>query len=208
MSGVSAILLAAGESRRMAPANKLLLPINGEPLVRHSAKTLLASGLDEVVVVLGHRAEPVGELLAGLDLTLVYNEQYALGQMSSVHCGLEALSAPGEGIMICLSDQPLLTPQDINLLIEAFLRRRRGSILVPTYRGRRGNPIVIANAHREEILGGGRNLGCKRLIERNPDLVTTVEMDSEHVVFDLDAPEDYAELQRRIGPARERRAIV
>jgi molybdenum cofactor cytidylyltransferase len=207
MSGVSAILLAAGESRRMAPANKLELQVGGEPLVRRSAKTLLASRLDEVVVVLGYQAEAVGALLAGLNLALVYNEQYAQGQMSSVHCGLEALSNPGEGIMICLSDQPLLTPRDIDLLIDAFLTRRRGSILVPTYRGRRGNPIVIANAHREEILSGGRNLGCKRLIERNPDFVTTVEMDSEHVVSDLDTLQDYIELQRRFDRPRERRAI-
>lgn len=206
MSGVSAILLAAGESRRMGAVNKLTLPIDGQPLLRHSVRTLLASRLQEVVVVLGHEADQAARLLKDLAVTRVYNERYAEGQMSSVHCGLEALADTCEGVMICLADQPLLTSADIDALIEAFGRREQGSILVPTHRGRRGNPIVLAYAHRDEILGGGRNLGCKRLIERNPELVTTLEMDTAHVVFDLDTPEDYLEWQRHFGRARERRA--
>ena len=197
MKGVSAILLAAGESRRMGPVNKLTLPIDGQPLLRHSAYTLLASRLQGVVVVLGHEAEQAAQLLADLDVTLVTNERYEEGQMSSVHRGLEAIPNACDGVMICLVDQPLLTAGDINILIEAFIHRERGSILVPIYRGRRGNPIVMSYAHRNEILGGERNLGCKRLIERNPVGVTTHEMDTEHVVFDLDTPEDYAEWQRR-----------
>jgi molybdenum cofactor cytidylyltransferase len=206
MSRVSAILLAAGESRRMGSVNKLTLPIDGQPLLRHSVRTLLASRLQEVVVVLGHEADRAARLLEDLDVTRAYNERYAEGQMSSVHRGLEALADACEGVMICLADQPLLTPEDIDALIEAFGRREQGSILVPTHRGRRGNPIVLAYAHREEILGGGRNLGCQRLIERNPGLVTTLEMDTEHVVFDLDTPEDYEEWRRRLELPRERRA--
>jgi len=208
MSGVSAILLAAGESRRMGAVNKLTLPIDGQPLLRHSAQTLLASRLREVAVVLGHEADQAAPLLEDLDVTLVHNERYAEGQMSSVHRGLEALADACEGVMICLADQPLLTPGDVDALIEAFGRREQGSILVPTYRGRRGNPIVLAYAHRDEILGSGRNLGCKRLIERNPELVTTLEMETDHVVFDLDTPEDYAEWQRRFERPRERRASL
>ena len=206
MKGVSAILLAAGESRRMGPVNKLTLSIDGQALLRHSAQTLLASRLQDVVVVVGHEAEQATRLLGDLELTLVYNERYEDGQMGSVTRGLETLAGACEGVMICLADQPLLTPGDINTLIEAFVHRERGSILVPTYRGRRGNPIVMSYAHRNEILDGERNLGCKRLIERNPVLVTTHEMNTEHVVFDLDTPEDYAEWQRRFELPPERRA--
>jgi molybdenum cofactor cytidylyltransferase len=203
VSTVSAILLAAGESRRMSGINKLMLAVEGEPLLRHTVKTLLASRLGEVVVVLGHQAEEARILLHELEVRTVVNSHYREGQMSSVHCGLEALTRPCDGVMICLTDQPLLTAQDIDVLIDAF-GQRGGSIIVPTYQGRRGNPIVFAYAHRAQILGGGRNLGCKRLIERNPDLVRTVEMDTDHVVFDLDTPEDYARLQARLqaSPAR------
>lgn len=203
MSTVSTILLAAGESRRMSGINKLMLAVEGEPLLRRTVKTLLASRLGEMVVVLGHQAEEARILLHGLEVRTVVNNHYREGQMSSVHCGLEALTRPCDGVMICLTDQPLLTAQDIDVLIDAF-GRRSASILVPTYEGRRGNPIVLAYGHRAAILGGGRNLGCKRLIERNPELVTTVEMDTDHVVFDLDTPEDYASLQARLqaSPAR------
>ena len=203
MSTVSGVLLAAGESRRMGGANKLSLPVNGETLLRRTVLTLLASQLDELVVVLGHRADEAQALLYGLNVRTALNADYREGQMSSVHRGLAALSRPCDGVMICLADLPLLSARDVDALIAAFARRG-GDIIVPTYQGRRGNPIVLSYAQREQILGGGRNLGCKRLIERNPELVTTVTMDDDHVLFDLDTPEDYARLQQRLmeTPAR------
>lgn len=207
MNRIGGILLAAGESRRMGAVNKLALPIDGQPLLRRTAQTLLASRLQALVVVLGHEADQARRLIEDLELKIVCNERYTEGQMTSVHRGLEALAGVYEGVMIGLADQPLLIPEDVDTLIDAFGNRERGSVLVPTYRGRRGNPIVLANEHRDEILRGERNLGCKRFIERNPDLVTTVEMDTDHVVFDLDTPEDYAELQRRFEPPRARRAM-
>lgn len=198
MSTVSGILLAAGESRRMGGVNKLMLPVDGQPLLRRTVLTLQASRLTELVVVLGHQMEEARRVLQGLEVRTIYNAEYREGQMSSVHRGLEALSRPCDGVMICLTDQPLLTTRDIDALIDAYTRSG-GAILVPTYEGRRGNPIVLAVAQREQILGGGRNLGCKKLIENNPELVTTVAMDNDHFVVDLDTPEDYRQLQRRLA---------
>jgi molybdenum cofactor cytidylyltransferase len=201
MTRVSAILLAAGESRRMGTQNKLALPVGGVPLLRRTAQTLLASGLREVVAVLGHEVHAMQGLLKGLPLRLVENPRYREGQMSSVHCGLDALAGPCDGVMICLADQPLLTPADIDTLIAAFARCARGGILVPTWAGRRGNPVVLDYAQHAAILAGGRNLGCRHLIERLPERVTTFAMASDHVVFDLDTPADYAALQARLpGP--------
>ena len=134
-----------------------------------------------------------------LPLNVVINPHYREGQMTSVHAGLAALSHPCDGVMVCLSDQPLLEPVDINQLIAAFDARQRGSVLVPTHGGRRGNPIVLAYAHREAILSGNRNLGCKRFIEKNPELVETFEMETDHVLFDLDTPGAYRELLKRLG---------
>jgi molybdenum cofactor cytidylyltransferase len=207
VSTVSAILLAAGESRRMGAINKLTLAVDGEPLLRRTVRMLSASRLAELVVVLGHQAQAAQALLQGLDAHTVVNADYREGQMSSVHCGLAALARPCDGVMICLCDQPLLSTQDIDFLIDAYAQRG-GAIIVPTYQGRRGNPIVLSYAHREQILGGGRNLGCKHLIERNPELVTTVEMDNDHVVFDLDAPEDYQRLQSRLMETTTRTAAM
>lgn len=192
--GVSAILLAAGESRRMGAVNKLTLEVDGEPLLRRTARVLLRAALNEIVVVLGHQAEIARDLLQDLPLRLVNNPHAADGQMSSVHCGMQALREPCDGVMICLSDQPLLETVDIDTLVWAFLEDCPRSVLVPTFEGRRGNPIVLARRHRVAILAGDRNLGCKRLIEKNPELVWPLPMENDHCVVDLDTPEDYARL--------------
>jgi len=129
----------------------------------------------------------------------VENPHYAEGQMTSVHRGMQALHMPCDGVMVCLSDQPLLESADLETLIRAFVHDCPRSVLVPTYQGRRGNPIVLAHRHREAILAGERNLGCKRLIERNPELVWPYPMANDHCVFDLDTPDDYDRLVVRIG---------
>lgn len=200
MNPFSAILLAAGESRRMGPVNKLTLPVGGKPLLRRTAELVLGLRLREVVAVLGHEHETARDLLHGLPLQTVFNPHYRDGQMTSVHCGMAALQQSCDGVLVCLADLPLLEVEDLEMLMAAFADCPT-SVLVPTHRGARGNPIVLAYQHREGILAGDRNLGCKRLIEKNPDLVSTVEMTTDHVVFDLDTKEAYRQLQQRLGEA-------
>ena len=192
MSGIGAVLLAAGESRRMGATNKLSLMVGGRALLRRTAETLLGAQLTEIVVVLAHQAETAQSLLADLPLQTVQNPRYRDGQMTSVHAGLEALTGGFEAPIICLADQPLLESADIDHLIYAYQADPDCSILIPVHQGQRGNPVVLAYAHREAILGEYRNLGCRRFIDRNPELVTTLEVDSNHYVVDLDTPQDYA----------------
>ncbi len=205
MTTVSAVLLAAGVSRRMGEVNKLELLVDGVPLLRRTAETLLASKLQEIVVVLGYQAEKAGSMLEGLAIHTIYNEVYRDGQMTSVYQGLSSLSQACDGVMICLADQPLLQTDDVNVLIEAFGKCNRGrscgSILVPTFQGKRGNPIVLDYQHRLEILNSEHNLGCKKLIEKNPELVSSFEMSNNHVVVDVDTPEQYAALTARAREA-------
>ncbi|MBD3610801.1 MAG: nucleotidyltransferase family protein [Gammaproteobacteria bacterium] len=136
-------------------------------------------------------------MLNGFPVTVVINEHYQQGQMTSVHAGMNALSKECDGIMVCLSDQPLIEAVDINALIRAFEKRTHGAIVIPTYQGQRGNPIIMASEYRQVIVNSDRNLGCKRLIEKSPELASTAEMNSEHFVFDMDTPADYAEFKRR-----------
>ncbi len=189
---IAAVVLAAGSSQRMGSANKLHLPVHGKPLLRRSLETLLDSKIEQIVVVLGHEHAMTRALIEDLPLRIVYNEAHEQGQMTSVHCGLEALDGNWDGIFIALGDQPALSSSDIDLLIDAFAQRDGGEVVVPTYEGQRGNPIIISDSCRRDILAGTRNLGCRKFIDKNPELVRKVEMRNPAVVIDLDTPEEYA----------------
>jgi xanthine dehydrogenase accessory factor len=191
---ISAILLAAGESRRMGGVNKLLLPIDGVTLVRRTAETLLASGIEDVVAVLGFEADQVERALSGLPIRFVVNNAFQEGQETSVRTGLAAVQPGSEGVMICLGDQPALRPEDIREIERAFLERKRGSVLVPMYRGTRGNPIVLDRYGLDQILARGGKFGCRQLTTHHADLVEPYEMSNDHVLKDIDRPEDYAAL--------------
>ncbi len=194
----SAVLLAAGASRRMAGGNKLLLPIQGVPLVRHAASTLLGCDLEELVVVVGFEAEAVSETLAGLPLRTVTNEAFETGQTSSVRAGLAGLHAASDAVMICLADQARLTANDIREIQRAFTRGSRSAVLVPTFDGKRGNPIVLPRDKQDEILARDGSFGCRQFIAKNPDLVETFEAGSDHVLRDIDRREDYESLTREL----------
>lgn len=188
---MAAVVLAAGSSQRMGEQNKLHLPIDGVPLLLRSLDTLLTASIDQIVVVLGHEQEMTRALIDGLPLRSVYNPDHLSGQMTSVHCGLAALESKYDGIIIALGDQPALTVADINYLIDAYQNRDEVEVIVPTYLGQRGNPIIISAQTRADILAGTRNLGCRKFIENNPELVQMVEMSNSAVVTDLDTPQEY-----------------
>jgi molybdenum cofactor cytidylyltransferase len=206
----SAVLLAAGLSRRMAGPNKLLLPVGGQPLVVRSLDTLLASGVAEVVVVLGHEAERVRAALTPLAASgvarFVENPEYESGQVSSVRAGLSALwssaGGPGapalssavDGVLICLADQPALTPHDLIALQRAFAERTHGDFLVPVHDGERGNPVVLAWHAVHDVLEQGTNLGCRHFMDRHEERVYRWQAPNDHVLKDLDLPADYAAL--------------
>ncbi len=195
-SGVGAILLAAGRSRRMGTVNKLLLDIDGEPMVRRAVRAMLDSRVEETVVVLGHQSAAVADALSGLPLRMVSNPAHDEGQMTSMRCGLAALPDRYQGILVALADQPDLTPADIDLVIDAFLSGDRNRVVVPVRQGRRGNPIVLAADLRADFAGRSVNYGCRNLIERHPDLVQAVEVQNDRYFNDIDTPEDLAALRR------------
>lgn len=202
MIKISAVLLAAGFSRRMGALNKLELTVHGKPMIRHSVMTLLASDVCDLSVVVGHQSRAIRGLLRGLDINIVYNPDFAAGQMTSAHTGLLALTRPVAGVMLCLSDQPLLTAADINFLIAAFAASRRDRILIPTFKGRRGNPIIIPHGRIGEILAGDKKPGCRGFIAQHPELAFGCEMQNDHGIFDIDSAADYQRLKARLSVDR------
>jgi molybdenum cofactor cytidylyltransferase len=192
---LSAIILAAGMSTRMGQ-NKLLLSFQGKTLIARAVDTLLASEMDEVIVVLGHEAEKVRAQLGGKPVRLVHNPDYRDGLSTSVRVGVRAVSPQVEGIMIYLADQPLLEPADVNFMVKAFALAKDAnkSIVVPLFHGQRGNPVILNASYREAMLEVVGDVGCKRVIKRYSDKVFRVEMETDHVVRDVDNVEDYEEV--------------
>jgi molybdenum cofactor cytidylyltransferase len=190
----AAVLLAAGLSRRMGERNKLLIEIDGEPLVRRTAKTYLQAGV-EVYAVLGHEVELVREALAGLPVSCVENPEYEEGQPSSVRAGVDSLGGAYDAILIALADQPALTPGDVSDLIRAFSESGGGRIVIPYCGERRGNPAVFPAAIVAKIRAAGRYAAYRGFIDKHPELTFRYQAANDHYAIDIDTPEDLAAFQ-------------
>src|SRR5579859_2818169 len=189
---VTAILLAAGSSQRMGAPNKLLLPWQGKPIVAATAEQILAAGIDELIVVTGHEATETAAALTHLPVHIVHNPAFVTGMTGSIQTGVRL--ARGDGYMICLADMVLITAREYQELAAAFdLRYRRDPhcILLPEYQGQKGNPVIFSAAWREAILGHPEEEGCKSLVRRHPDHHLYISMTTNHILQDIDFPEDY-----------------
>ena len=186
----------------MGDHNKLLLPFNGKTLIEGAVDTLVAAGVDEVIVVVGYQAHLIKGVLASRDILIVDNPDYRQGMASSIRAGVAAVSTAADAIMICLADQPLLEPRDLNRIMIAMHEARAAgkSIVVPFYQGRRGNPVMLDAAHKNKMIDTVGDIGCRRIIKQNPDSVYIVEMETDHVVRDVDSTDDYECLLRNAMP--------
>jgi len=196
---IGAVLLAAGEGRRMGGVVKGLIRLQGVPLLRRQLIALSGAGVDEVVVVTGHAQDAVEKEVLGFSVTLAHNEAFAQGQESSVRFGLAQLNGPFDAIFIMPSDQPLIAADDLIELIGAFKKRAAGHIVVPMVDGQRGNPILLDDEARGRILASGTNLGCRHLIERQPELVHAHATANARFITDLDTLDDVLALAQRTG---------
>ena len=200
-SVMAAVLLAAGEARRLGGICKPLLELDGVPLVRRSVFALREGGVEEVVVVLGHCADEVECALRDLPVTIVRNPDYGRGQIGSLRAGLAALSRDIDAFMVALADQPLIEARDISALVAAYRARGEGAVLLPCVNGERANPVVFEAAVRDEVLAGDGDFGCRQWIDRHPARIVRFDTDNEHYRVDVDTPEDLAGFERRYGRA-------
>jgi molybdenum cofactor cytidylyltransferase len=192
---IAAIILAAGQSRRMGPTNKLLASINGKPMVVHVADTVKSSQAHPVIAVVGHQADDVRATLAGRDIMFVDNPDYAEGISGSLKLGLRALPRGVDGAIICLGDMPRVTSAQIDRLISAFNSSEGRAICVPTFNGKRGNPVLFARRFFEEMESVAGDVGARHLIGEVPELVCEIEMEDRGVLLDIDTPEALAEIK-------------
>ena len=195
---IAAVVLAAGQSRRMGNVNKLLATVDGKPMVSHVVESLAASQARPLVVVTGHDYAAVEAVLPKQGFTLTHNPDYASGLASSLRRGLAALPDGIDGVLVCLGDMPRLSPGIVDRLIAAFNPVEGRAICVPTWQGKRGNPVLFARrffAEMQEIAG---DTGARALIGEHAEAVCEVPMDDDAVLLDIDTPEALAALGRAL----------
>jgi len=191
---ISAVILAAGESRRMGKQNKLLLPVGGEALLVKFVKSVCDSDVDQVLVVIGHEAEKIKMELNNFSLSFVYNPNFSEGMTTSIKSGVKRIPPDCDGFLICLADMPLIKAPEVNKLIHAYVQDRvkeKKLIVVPVFQGHRGNPVLFSNEFRNDILEHKNKSGCKGVIMNNSKYVKEIEMDDDKMLLDVDTLEDY-----------------
>jgi molybdenum cofactor cytidylyltransferase len=187
---ISGILLAAGESRRMG-SPKALLRYDGQTFIERICHAFLAAGVDELIVVLGARAEEIGQALPTHPrLRSVVNSRYFQGQLSSLMVGIGVLSPESEAAIVNLVDHPLITADTIKALMISF-RTAPLPIIIASYQGRRGHPVLFSSQVYGEILAAPLDKGAKVVVRKDPTRVREVQLDDPGILADIDTPEDY-----------------
>ncbi|HVY20957.1 MAG TPA: molybdopterin-binding/glycosyltransferase family 2 protein [Bauldia sp.] len=187
-SRIAALLLAAGSSRRMGDANKMIATIGGRALVRIAAEAALGSAAQSLTVVTGYAPQEVETALAGLDVDRIHNPDFAGGLSTSLRAGIASLGDDLDGAVVLLADMPAITSATVDRLVEAF---RPGSIVVPVFNGQRGNPVVWPRRFFPELMAVTGDTGGRRLIEEHRDMVIEVELGAD-VALDVDTPDALA----------------
>jgi molybdenum cofactor cytidylyltransferase len=190
---IAAIILAAGRSSRMG-RNKLLLDLEGKPILCHAVDQALGAGLSEVVVVSGHQASKVREALGDRAVKVVEAREHKLGMSASLKAGIRSLGPKCDAALVMLGDMPQVSAPLIRSLIAAYNPLEGRSIVVPTVDGKRGNPVLFDRRYFEEMLALEGDVGARHLIGTHDDQVAEVAVDDPAVFTDVDTPEAYDQL--------------
>jgi molybdenum cofactor cytidylyltransferase len=188
---VAAIVLAAGKSERMGRP-KALLPFRGRTFLENILRAISGSKIEHTQIVLGHNHELIARSVALTNV--IINPSYERGMTTSFQAGIRSLPSGMEGAVIFLVDHPVVEPATIDALIQ---RGDAGGIVLPTYRGRRGHPVLFGRAVLDEILALPETIGANSVVWRDPKRITEVEVDDPGLLIDVDTPEQYEELLRR-----------
>jgi molybdenum cofactor cytidylyltransferase len=188
---VAGVLLAAGTSSRYGASNKLLEPVDGEPMVRRSASTLRDSTVASVTVVLGHDADRVRDALAGIGVGVVESPDYESGQASSVRRAVEhARDQAADAAVFALGDMPFVDPESVDALVATFEATGR-SALAAGHDSQRGNPVLFAAEHFDALADASGDTGGRSVLLGSRD-AAVVETGDPGVRRDVDRPDDLA----------------
>lgn len=197
-SGCAAIVLAAGASTRMAPRHKLLIKgPAGRPMIERTVANVLTSSARPVVVVTGARDADIRAALAGMPVTFVHATDHAEGIAASLRAGIRALPATARAALVVLGDMPLVPGSVMDRLMAAYSPTDGRSIVVPTFDGRAGNPVLWGAAFFPEILALTGDQGARRLLSRHAENIAHVDVTDDGVLRDFDTIDSLASLPGR-----------
>jgi molybdenum cofactor cytidylyltransferase len=197
---IQAILLAAGESRRMGYP-KPLLRVGAESFIARTSALALGVA-SRLVIVLGAHADRIRPAVPhDSRITVVENPNYARGQLSSLKVGLaEAIAGGADAVIVHLADHPMVASATFRALVDDYDRTAK-PIVVARYRRRRGHPVIFASALFVELMAAPEDLGARTVVNADPARVVYVDVDDPGVVLDLDTPADLARAELPPPPA-------
>lgn len=184
---VVAIILAAGQSKRMGSVNKLLMEIDGVPMVERVVAAVRTAGVNEIIVVTGFESDLIEQCLSGYDIEFIRNEDYEAGMGSSLAVGAKALAKEHfDCILVGLGDLPFLNPDAIGEVLEAFEQANGDRIVVPRFQGKRGHPVAFPICYRRDLAELKGDAGARALIEREGSRVLELDLADKGIIRDLD----------------------
>ena len=196
---VTAIVLAAGLSARMGDANKLLLPLACKTVIETVVQNIIDANIEEIIVVTGHEAEDVKKALANLPVQIIHNPHFTKGMTTSIQLGVSM--ARGNGYMICLSDMPLIKPEDYAFLKKRFNEQQlvnEQCIVIPKFLDEKGNPVIFSSFYREAILIHQEMEGCRAIIQTNKKNICWAEMSNDNILRDMDTNAEYEKMKQLV----------
>ena len=196
---ISAILLAAGQSKRMEGENKLTKEINGIPLIKYAVKNILGSTVDELIIVVGHEKEILEKTIEGnKKIKFVYNSNFTSGVASSIKIGLENISKKSEAFFICLGDMPNVSQNIYNKLIKSrnnynkkFSTKYKKEIIIPTFEEQYGNPILFSKYMKEKIMQVKGDTGAKKILELYKKNIIKVKINNRGVLENFNTKDSF-----------------
>jgi len=205
-SRIGAVILAAGMSSRMGEA-KQLLRLGENTLLGQVVENVRASSVDEIVLVLGHAAETIKERVAIQSLKVVMNEAYRQGMGTSLRAGLSALPAGVDAALIVLADQPFVRSATLDLLIDQY-QRSNAQIVIPIYKGFRGNPVLLDRSVFSEVMALSGDIGCRAIFGNHLEGIVKVPVEDVGILLDLDSKDDFERLQHFGQGTTDERTLI
>jgi len=186
---ISAILLAAGQSKRMDGENKLVKKIKGKPLIKYSIINILESSVDELIIITGYQNEILEKIISkNKKIKIVFNKEFKTGMASSIKIGLKNLSKKTKAFFICLGDMPMVKKEIYNQLIKYVENKE---IIIPTYNKQQGNPVLFSISMKDKIMNIEGDMGAKEILESNKDKILNLKMSQQGIIKNYNLIDDF-----------------